>query len=204
MKQPIASTGSDHGHHDHGHIDQDELKVLGFWFFLITDVLIFASLFATYAVLRNNTNGGFTAAEFDVPTFVISTFLLLFSSFTSGLAVLEMNKGNKRGLIGWLIVTLVLGAIFVGLEIHEFSVMVEEGATISTSAFLTAFFTLVGTHGLHVSFGILWITGLIVQLYRKGITSTTKRKITIASLYWHFLDAVWIFIFTIVYLMGVM
>lgn len=193
-----------HGHHDHGHADHEDMKVLGFWIFLVTDCLLFSTLFATYAVLHTHTNGGFTGHEFDVPGFIAETFILLISSFTSGLAVLAMHKGDKKGLIEWLIVTVLLGALFVGFEIHEFSSMVAEGATISKSAFLTSFFSLVGTHGLHVTFGIFWMVGLIFQLSKKGITTVTKRKISIISLYWHFLDAVWIFIFTVVYLMGVM
>jgi cytochrome o ubiquinol oxidase subunit 3 len=201
MQQSITAV---RGHHDHGHDDHEGLKVLGFWIFLVTDCLLFATLFATYAVLHTHTNGGFTAKEFDVPGFIAETFILLISSFTSGLAVLAMHKGDKKGLIDWLIVTAILGALFVGFEINEFSRMASEGATISKSAFLTSFFTLVGTHGLHVTFGILWMIGLIIQLSKKGITSVTKRKISIISLYWHFLDAVWIFIFTVVYLMGVM
>lgn len=201
MQQSVSAHVSDH---DHGHVDQEGLKILGFWIFLVTDCLLFATLFATYSVLHTHTNGGFTAKEFDVPGFIIETFVLLVSSFTSGLAVLEMHKGNKKGLIGWLIITLLLGATFVGLEIHEFASMAAEGATLSKSAFLTSFFSLVGTHGLHVTFGIFWMVGIIFQLSRKGITPVTTRKLTIISLYWHFLDAVWIFIFTVVYLMGVM
>ncbi|MDR7001671.1 cytochrome o ubiquinol oxidase subunit III [Neobacillus niacini] len=198
------STSAHVSDHDHGHVDQEGLKVLGFWIFLVTDCLLFATFFAGYAVLHNHTNGGFTAKDFDVPGFVIETFILLISSFTSGLAVLAMHKGNKKGLIRWLIVTLALGAVFVGLEINEFVNMVHEGATLQSSAFLTSFFSLVGTHGVHVSFGILWMIGIIVQIKKKGITEVTKRKVSIVSLYWHFLDAVWIFIFTVVYLMGVM
>jgi cytochrome o ubiquinol oxidase subunit 3 len=201
MQQGVSAHVSDH---DHGHVDQEGLKVLGFWIFLVTDCLLFATFFAAYAVLHTHTNGGFTAKDFDIPGFIIETFILLISSFTSGLAVLAMHKGNKKALIGWLIVTAALGAAFVGLEINEFTNMVHEGATISKSAFLTSFFSLVGTHGVHVSFGIFWMVGLIVQISRKGLTPVTKRKITIISLYWHFLDAVWIFIFTVVYLMGVM
>lgn len=190
--------------HDHGHVDQEGLKILGFWIFLVTDCLLFATLFAAYAVLHTHTNGGFTGKEFDTPGFIIETFILLISSFTSGIAVLFMHKGNKKALLGWLIVTAALGAVFVGLEINEFTNMVHEGATISKSAFLTSFFTLVGTHGLHVTVGIFWMIGLMIQLSRKGITTVTKRKISVISLYWHFLDAVWIFILTVVYLMGVM
>ncbi len=203
MQQSASAHVTGHGH-DHGHVDQEGLKILGFWIFLVTDVLLFATLFAAYSVLRTHTNGGFTAKEFEIPTFVIETFILLISSFTSGLAVLSMHKNDKKGLISWLVVTAALGAVFVGLEISEFTRMVADGATITKSAFLTSFFSLVGTHGLHVSFGILWMIGLIVQLSKRGITAVTKRKVTIISLYWHFLDAVWIFIFTIVYLMGVM
>jgi cytochrome o ubiquinol oxidase subunit III len=204
MQQSVSAHISDHDHHDHGHVDQDGLKVLGFWIFLVTDCLLFATFFAAFAVLRTHTNGGFTGKEFDVPGFITETFILLISSFTSGLAVLAMHKGNKKALISWLIVTAALGATFVGLEINEFSKMAAEGATLTKSAFLTSFFSLVGTHGLHVTFGIFWMIGLIFQLSKKGITSVTKRKISIISLYWHFLDAVWIFIFTVVYLMGVM
>ncbi|MCQ6281355.1 cytochrome (ubi)quinol oxidase subunit III [Bacillus sp. EB600] len=200
MQESISA----HAGHEHGHVDEDELKILGFWIFLVTDCLLFATFFSAYAVLHSHTNGGFTAKDFDIPGFIIETFVLLVSSFTSGLAVLQMHKGNKKGLIGWLIVTAALGAVFVALEINEFTSMALEGATLQKSAFLTSFFSLVGTHGCHVTFGIFWMAGLIVQLSKRGITTVTKRKISIISLYWHFLDAVWIFIFTVVYLMGVM
>lgn len=194
-----------HGHGHEGHHDQDALRQMGFWFFLITDCILFGTLFATYSVLHNSTAGGPTAKElFEMPGVIAETFILLTSSFTSGLAVLCMNRGDKKGLIGWLIVTLVLGAAFVGLEVTEFAKMIGEGHKMSTSAFLSSFFTLVGTHGCHVTVGIFWMISLIIQLSRKGITPTTKRKINIISLYWHFLDAVWIFVFTIVYMMGVM
>lgn len=196
--------GAVHGH-DHGHADHEQLKVLGFWIFLVTDFVLFGTLFATYAVLMNNYAGGPTQSElFEMPGIIASTFILLTSSFTSGLAVLAMNKGNVKQLIGWLVVTALLGLSFIGLEITEFMKLVEEGATLSTSAFLSAFFTLVGTHGLHVSVGLFWVAALMIQLARRGITPVTKRKVTNFSLYWHFLDVVWIFLFTVVYLMGVM
>lgn len=191
--------------HDHGHHDQEGMKTFGFWLFLITDVIMFATLFATYVVLRNNTAGGPTAADVvNLPLVMVSTFLLLTSSFTSGLAVLSMQRGSVRGLIGWLGITAALGAAFLGLEIYEFVHMVHEGATMQTSAFLSAFYTLVGTHGLHVSIGLVWMIGLMLQLRRRGLTPVTERKVNVLSLYWHFLDAVWIFVFTVVYLMGVM
>lgn len=196
--------GAVHGD-DHGHADHEQLKVLGFWIFLVTDFVLFGTLFATYIVLMNNYAGGPIQSElFEMPGIIASTFILLTSSFTSGLAVLAMNKGNVKQLIGWLVVTALLGLSFIGLEISEFMKLVEEGATISTSAFLSAFFTLVGTHGLHVSVGLFWVAALMIQLARRGITPVTKRKVTNFSLYWHFLDVVWIFLFTVVYLMGVM
>lgn len=191
--------------HGHEHHDQESLKILGFWIFLVTDCILFGSLFATYVVLRNHTDGGPIGKEiFDIPGFVAETFILLTSSFTSGLATLAMNKGKLKSLIGWLVVTAALGLAFVGLEINEFVHMVAEGATISRSAYLSAFFTLVGTHGLHVSIGLIWMVAIMLQLARHGITAVTKRKVFVIGLYWHFLDVVWIFLFTVVYLMGVM
>ncbi|OBR67874.1 cytochrome o ubiquinol oxidase subunit III [Paenibacillus oryzae] len=204
---PAAGGHHEHhgGHHDHGHHDQEELKTFGFWLFLITDVILFGTLFATFAVLRLNVAGGPTGGDLiELPGIIASTFILLTSSFTSGLALLSMNKGNKNGLIGWLIVTALLGASFIYLEATEFIHLVNEGANIGTSAYWSAFFTLVGTHGLHVSVGLVWMIALIIQLSKRGITPVTKRKVNIISLYWHFLDVVWIFVFTIVYLMGVM
>ncbi|WP_159887408.1 cytochrome o ubiquinol oxidase subunit III [Paenibacillus puerhi] len=194
-----------HSHDEHHEHEHESLKTFGFWLFLITDCILFATLFATYVVLRGNTNGGPTPEElFQMPGIIAETFILLTSSFTSGLAVLAMNAGKKKGLIGWLGVTALLGAAFITLEIAEFVHMVGEGATIGTSAFLSGFFTLVGTHGLHVSLGLVWMLGLILQLRKRGITPVTKRKVEVLSLYWHFLDVVWIFVFTVVYLMGVM
>ncbi len=205
MAQTDVHAGAGIPHGDHGHHDQEALRVMGFWIFLITDVIIFATLFATYIVLQHNTAGGPTAAElFKMPGVIAETFILLTSSFTSGLAVLSMNQGSRKGLIGWLAVTVLLGASFLALEIYEFAEMAHEGATIGTSAFLSAFFTLVGTHGLHVTIGLVWMIALMIQLGIHGMTSVTRRKVTVISLYWHFLDVVWIFVFTIVYLMGVM
>lgn len=203
----MAHAAAQGGHHAHDHEhDHESLKTFGFWIFLITDCILFGSLFATYMVLHQNTNGGPTPEElFKMPGIIAETFILLTSSFTSGLAVLGMHKGNMKQLIGWLAVTVLLGASFVGLELMEFINMVNhEGATISTSAFLSAFYALVGTHGLHVSVGLIWMVGLMLQLKRRGITAVTKRKVAVISLYWHFLDVVWIFVFTVVYLMGVM
>ncbi|WP_411345169.1 cytochrome o ubiquinol oxidase subunit III [Paenibacillus sp. WLX1005] len=199
-----ATHGHDH-HHDHGHHDPQELKLLGFWIFLITDVVLFGTLFATYVVLHHNTAGGPSASEiFEMPGVIAETFILLTSSFTSGLAVLAMNQGKVKQLISWLAVTWVLGAAFIFLEVDEFIKMVHEGFNFGTSAFATSFFTLVGTHGLHVSMGLGWMLLIMIQLGRKGITDVTRGKVNVLSLYWHFLDAVWIFLLSVVYLMGVM
>ncbi|CAM5795743.1 MULTISPECIES: cytochrome o ubiquinol oxidase subunit III [Brevibacillus] len=206
MQQVAKHHDHSHGHdHDHGHEDHEQLKVLGFWIFVVTDCILFGTLFATYAVLMHNYAGGPTPKElFQMPGVIAETFILLTSSFTSGLAVLAMNKGNVKKLIGWLVVTALLGLGFIALEVTEFVHMVHEGATISTSAFLSAFYTLVGTHGLHVSVGLFWMVAIMIQLARRGITPVTRRKVTNLSLYWHFLDVVWIFLFTVVYLLGVM
>lgn len=188
----------------HSHPDMEEMRTFGFWIYLMTDVIIFGTLFATYIVLQGNRDGGPGPADlFQIGGIIASTFILLTSSYTSGLAVWSMHKGNRKALIGWLGVTALLGAAFIVLEVNEFIHLVHEGATISTSAFLSAFFTLVGTHGLHVSIGLVWMFALIIQLAKHGITPVTKRKVNVISLFWHFLDVVWIFVFTIVYLMGV-
>ncbi|MFD1137416.1 cytochrome (ubi)quinol oxidase subunit III [Paenibacillus urinalis] len=194
----------DHGH-DHGHHDPQELKTLGFWLFLISDLILFSVFFATYIVLKDNTAGGPAGPElFNMTVIIINTFVLLTSSFTSGLAILAMNRGDKKGLTIWLIVTAVLGLTFLGLEIFEFYEMVHHGALITTSAFTGAFYTLVGTHGAHVTFGLFWMFGLLLQLKKRGITPEIRGKVMNLSLFWHFLDVVWIFLLTIVYLMGVM
>ncbi|WP_090643614.1 cytochrome o ubiquinol oxidase subunit III [Paenibacillus sp. UNC496MF] len=190
------------GHHEHP--DAEELRAFGFWIYLMTDIMIFGTFFAAYIVLRNSTAGGPGPAElFELGGVIASTFILLTSSYTCGLAVLAMQKGKVRALIGWLGVTALLGAAFIGLEVKEFAHFANEGATMGASAFLSAFFTLVGTHGIHVTIGLGWMIALTVQLAKKGITPVTRRKVQVVSLFWHFLDVVWIFVFTVVYLMGV-
>lgn len=191
-------------HEHYGHPDLEEMRTFGFWIYLMTDIMIFGTFFAAYIVLKNNTNGGPGPAElFELGGVIASTFILLTSSYTCGLALLAMNRGNKRALLGWLAVTALLGAVFIGLEISEFAHFVGEGATIGSSAFLSAFYTLVGTHGLHVTIGLVWMIAIMLQLSKHGITPATKRKVNVISLFWHFLDVVWIFVFTVVYLMGV-
>lgn len=182
---------------------QNEMNILGFWIFLGAEIVLFSTLFAGYFVLEGNTAGGPAGHDlFIMKDVMIQTFILLTSSFTCSLAIHQMRQGNLKGLIIGLIVTLALGLGFLYMEINEFIHYVHEGATIQTSAFLSGFFTLLGTHGLHVTLGIGWILLLVIQLLQRGITAVTARKTFIVSLYWHFLDVVWIFIFTFVYLKG--
>jgi cytochrome o ubiquinol oxidase subunit 3 len=176
----------------------------GFWVYLMTDLILFATLFATYAVLRNNTFGGPGGHElFDLPFVLIETMILLTSSYTSGLGILAAHRLDKRKVLMWFGITALLGLAFVSMELYEFHHLYAEGNSWRRSGFLSAFFTLVGTHGLHISVGLLWMTTLLVKIYRKGLSTATIRKLGLLSMFWHFLDVVWIFIFTIVYLIGV-
>lgn len=181
--------------------EQNRMNILGFWIFLGAEIILFATLFATFSVLSSRYAGGPTPKDlFEIKGVMIETILLLTSSFTMGIAIYEMRRMNKKGMLTWLIITLLLGAGFVGMEITEFASYVHKGATMQTSAFLSSFFVLLGTHGLHVSMGIGWATMIIIQIARRGLTPVTARKAFIIGLYWHFLDVVWIFIFTFVYL----
>lgn len=183
--------------------EKESIKITGFWMFLVTDVLIFASLFSVYAVYRSRVVLGPTPNQlFQLGPVLLETLLLLTSSFTVGLAIYAMRTNKPKILMAWLIVTLMLGAGFVTSELHDFLTYAASGFTWHRSAFLSGFFLLVGTHGAHVTFGILWALTLLVQLARRGLTPVTTRKIYTFSLYWHFLDIVWIFIFTFVYLSG--
>jgi cytochrome o ubiquinol oxidase subunit 3 len=189
-------------HHEHEH-DDGSKTVLGFWIYLMSDCLIFASLFATFGVLAQNVAGGPSGRElFDLPYVAAETVLLLVSSFTFGVAALNMQVGNREKVIGWLAVTFVLGAAFIGMEIHEFTNLVNEGAGPSRSAFLSAYFTLVGTHGLHVTVGLIWLAVMMHQTWRFGLDGMVRRRLACLSLFWHFLDLVWICVFTFVYLRG--
>jgi len=183
--------------------DPDSKTMFGFWVYIMTDCVLFASLFATYAVLHNNTFGGPSGNElFSLPFVLAETLILLTSSFTCGLAMLAARKRSEAQVIFWFIVTAVLGLAFLSLELKEFTHLVHEGNSWQRSGFLSAFFTLVGTHGLHISVGLMWMGVLITQVVRRGLPKATVRRLALLSLFWHFLDIVWIFIFTIVYLMG--
>lgn len=181
-----------------------ERSKLGLWIYLMTDLMLFASLFATYIVLRQNIADGPGGREiFDMPFVLIETLLLLTSSYLCGLAMLTLRAGNKRATLGLLLVTGLLGTAFLGMEIYEFAHLVHEGYDWTRSAFLSAFFTLVGTHGAHILVGLIWLAVVWVRLMRRGITHQNKHHLAQFSLFWHFLDIVWIFVFTVVYLMGV-
>ena len=190
------------GAHDHGHHDAGANKVFGFWIYLMSDCILFACLFATYAVLVNGTAGGPSGKDiFELPFVFGETMLLLFSSITFGFAMLAMNKNQLSAVNGWLLVTFVLGAGFIAMEIYEFHHLIAEGYGPDRSAFLSAFFTLVATHGLHVTAGIIWIGVMIVQVGQRGLADS-RRRLTCLGMFWHLLDVVWIGVFTFVYLLG--
>lgn len=191
--------------HDDGHEHHPETGTnLGFWIYLMSDCLIFAILFAIHAVLGRNYAAGPSPADlFDLKLILIATFMLLFSSITYGFAMLNSYKNNVNRTIGWLLVTGLFGLAFLGIEIYEFQHLVHLEATPQRSAFLSSFFTLVGTHGLHVTFGLIWLVTLVVQLKQRGLIEANRRRLMCLSMFWHFLDVIWIGVFSYVYLMGV-
>ena len=179
--------------------------MLGFWIYLMTDALIFATLFATYGVLSTSYAGGPSPRRiFELPVVALNTAMLLCSSITYGMAMIDMEAGRVRATQAWLAVTALFGAAFVGIELYEFAGLIAEGATPQRSAFLSGFFTLVGTHGLHVSFGLLWIAVMLVQVGKRGLIAENKRRLMCLGMFWHLLDVVWIGVFTFVYLLGVL
>ncbi len=183
------------------HSHDDSKTLFGFWVYLMTDCILFATLFATYAVLHQGTNGGPSGRElFSLPYALAETLILLVSSFTVGLAMINISRGK---LLAWFGATFLLGIAFLTMELSEFASFVREGYGWEHSAFLSAFFTLVGTHGLHILAGLFWMVVLLIPVIRKGLTPVSLKRLMCLRLFWHFLDVVWIFIFTIVYLMGV-
>jgi cytochrome o ubiquinol oxidase subunit 3 len=178
---------------------------LGFWIYLMSDTLIFAVLFATYGVLGASLAGGPGPRDlFELPLVALNTTFLLISSITYGFAMLAVHAHDQKKALQWLAITGGFGAAFVAVELYEFGHLIHEGAGPQRSGFLSAFFALVGTHGLHVSFGILWLCVLMVQVTRRGLGAANVRRLTCLSLFWHFLDLVWIGVFTFVYLLGVL
>ena len=187
-------------HHPEGHS-----TMLGFWMYLMSDCLIFAILFAVYAVLGGNYAAGPAPKDlFDLPLVAVNTSMLLFSSITYGFAMLAMYRNKVAQTQVWLAITGLFGLCFLGIELYEFAHMIHLGATPQRSGFLSAFFILVGTHGLHVTFGIIWLVTLMIQVGQKGLIQANKRRLMCLSLFWHFLDVIWIGVFTFVYLFGML
>lgn len=198
-----ANTTPDH--HDHHHHDTSENTIFGFWLYLMTDCLLFASVFATYAVLFMNTAGGVSGRDiFELDYVAIETAALLFSSITYGFAMIAAHRQNKGATLGWLLVTFAFGAVFIGMEVNEFHHLIAEGNGPSRSAFLSSFFALVGMHGLHVTAGLIWMAVMMIEVVKRGLGKQTITRLSCLSLFWHFLDIVWVCVFTVVYLMGVL
>ncbi len=190
-----------------GEMDHEEASaeraMFGFWVYLMTDLLMFAVLFAVYSVLRGATVGGPSGGELFSPKLALAeTLLLLTSSFTCGIGMIGARRDNKNQVLIWFGITFLLGAAFLGLELKEFAEFIHEGHTLRSNAFLSSFFSLVGTHGLHITSGLLWMAITMAFVLVRGLNSHILRKLAMLSLFWHFLDIVWIFIFTIVYLMA--
>ncbi|MGC4029756.1 MAG: cytochrome o ubiquinol oxidase subunit III [Steroidobacteraceae bacterium] len=179
--------------------------LLGFWIYLMSDCFIFAVLFACYAVLGGSYAAGPAPKDlFDLPLVAVNTTMLLLSSITYGFAVLSMQQDKLRATQGWLLITALFGLGFVGIELYEFHHLYHLGATPQRSAFLSAFYTLVGTHGMHVTLGLVWLLTLVVQLGRYGLGEANRRRVTTLGMFWHFLDVVWVGVFTFVYLLGML
>lgn len=185
-------------------VAQEQKTALGFWLYLMTDCMLFATLFVTFVVLRNNIAGGPSGHDiFQLPLVLIETLLLLASSFTCGLAIVAMKQRRTKVMLWLLAATYILGVAFLTIELNEFISLVADGHGWQQSAFLSSFFTLVGTHGLHILAGLTWLIILVCVLLKRGLSVKLSRQFVLFSLFWHFLDLVWIFIFTVVYLLGV-
>ena len=203
---PARNVPAPPDHQDHHAAHDDGSKtVLGFWIYLMSDCLIFSVLFAVFGVLAQNTAGGPSGRElFDLPYVAGETLLLLVSSYTFGMAMISLRAQQQQKVVGWLAITFLLGAAFIGMELHEFANLIHEGAGPDRSAFLSAYFTLVGTHGLHVTCGLIWLATMVHQVLRYGLDGIVQRRLACLSLFWHFLDLIWICVFTFVYLRGVL
>jgi cytochrome o ubiquinol oxidase subunit 3 len=209
MTTEAATIGLTHGSSEDtglGHRGPESKSIVvpyGFWLFILSDMVLFSALFATYASLAHATDGGPTSNQlFDRNLVAIETLALLVSSFTCGLAMIAAKRCNMMWTQGWLVVTGLLGAVFLSIEMYEFATMVGEGAGPQRSAFLSSFFTLVGCHGAHVTVGLLWIGTMMAQIWAKGFREHIMRRLLCLSVFWHALDIIWVAIFTIVYLIG--
>jgi len=189
------------GHLEHHEEEANDRTLFGFWVYLMTDLLMFSVLFACYAVLHGNINGGESGRQlFEMPLALAETLILLTSSFTCGIGMFMARQGKKTQTLFWFAITFILGLAFLTFEVREFAKFIGEGHSLHGSAFLSSFFVLVGTHGLHITSGLLWMGTTMAYTVRRGLTTHIVRKLSLLSLFWHFLDIVWIFIFTIVYL----
>jgi cytochrome o ubiquinol oxidase subunit III len=185
--------------------DAMAIQTLGFWMYLMSDLIVFSGLFATYVVLAPNNAGGPTAKElFHVSETFIETIFLLCSSAAFGFTTLAMHDNKKRLVLSGLVVTFLLGLCFIFMEVSEFHRMILDGAGPDRSGFLSAFFTLVGTHGVHVTFGLVWLAVMLGQVFTKGLTTPVRSRLMRLGMFWHFLDIIWVGLFSVVYLMGVM
>lgn len=188
-------------HHEEHEEAANDRVMFGFWVYLMTDLLMFSVLFAVYAVLHGNTAGGESGRElFSLPLALTETLILLTSSFTCGIAMIAARQRKKAQTLLWFGVTFLLGVAFLSIELYEFVEFIHEGHTLRSNAFLSSFFVLVGTHGLHITFGLLWMATTMLYVVKRGLNSHLVRKLALLSLFWHFLDIVWIFIFTVVYM----
>jgi cytochrome o ubiquinol oxidase subunit III len=201
----LTATGAAPVFYDNGDHHPQQGTLFGFWLYLMSDCLIFSVLFATFAVFSRSYAAGPSGADlFELPLVAVNTGLLLVSSITYGFAMISMQHGKQKALLAWLAITGLLGLGFLSIELSEFAHLIHEGAGPQRSAFLSSFFTLVGTHGLHVAFGTVWLVTLMLQVRKLGLTRENKRRLVCLSMFWHFLDVVWIGVFTFVYLMGVL
>lgn len=190
------------GHDDH---DTADTTLFGFWLYLMTDCILFAAVFATYAVLFINTDGGVSGKDiFDLNFVLVETAALLLSSITYGFALLCAQKQSRSATLLWLLVTIALGCVFISMEVYEFHHLIIEGNGPDRSAFLSSFFALVGMHGLHVTAGLLWMVIMVLEVLKRGLGTQTVTRLSCLSLFWHFLDIVWVCVFTVVYLLGAM
>jgi cytochrome o ubiquinol oxidase subunit 3 len=188
---------------DHLPASDNSKTAFGFWVYIMTDCVLFATLFATFTILRSNTNGGPAGDElFSLPFVLAETLILLTSSLTAGMGLLAAHHRDRKAVVILFGLTFLLGLAFLGLEIREFHKLAAEGNSWRRSGFLSAFFTLVGTHGLHITTGLIWMTVMMWQVLSKGITAVNLRRLTVLALFWHFLDIIWIFIFSFVYMIG--
>ena len=201
----LTATGAAPVFYDDGSHHPEQGTLFGFWMYLMSDCLVFAVLFATYGVLGRSYAAGPSGADlFDLPLVAVNTSLLLLSSITYGFAMLEMRRNRIGATQLWLAVTGILGLGFLSLELYEFAHLIHQGAGPQRSAFLSSFFTLVGTHGLHVTFGIVWLVTMMIQVQMHGLIPENRRRLMCLSMFWHFLDLIWVGVFTFVYLMGVL